>query len=120
MRLQAVGMADPQEVAGAAGVVGTVIAGVWAIAKAWPAFTRMRYESANNNGHVSILNEFKERNKQLQEMVDARDATIHQLRMENYEFRSQLATAISKIDMLTGQVAEMRTQIDRLNGGGNP
>lgn len=110
-------MADPQEVAGAAGVVGTVIAGVWAIAKAWPAFTRMRYESANNNGSVSILAEYKERNQKLQEMVDARDNTIHALRLENLEFRSQLATAISKIDMLTDQVGAMRDQINRMSGG---
>lgn len=108
---KAVNMADPSDLNTIGAAVGGLGVAGMAVLKIWKMFSADRADAANSQAEIQMLREYQAENKELRARLDAKDATIATLMQQKFTFESELKIATDKIERMTAEMSEMRTEM---------
>ena len=104
-------MTDPSDLNTIGAAVGGLGVAGMAVLKIWKMFSADRADAANSQAEIQMLREYQAENKELRARVDAKDATIANLMQQKFTFESELKIATDKIERMTLEMSEMRTEM---------
>lgn len=104
-------MTDPSDLNAIGAAVGGLGVAGMAVLKIWKMFSADRADAANSQAEIQMLREYQAENKELRARVDAKDATIATLMQQKFTFESELKIATDKIERMTLEMSEMRTEM---------
>lgn len=104
-------MTDPSDLNAIGAAVGGLGVAGMAVLKIWKMFSADRADAANSQAEIQMLREYQAENKELRARVDAKDVTIATLMQQKFTFESELKIATDKIERMTLEMSEMRTEM---------